>query len=372
MMNTGAGVPDTATRAMPPIVFTDCHMATFPDAEPRHAAQPASGSTGAKPAARRREISVSGRRVKTIDVHSHCVIPETLPLVGLKLETQRGPGIGEVGERRIREMDEQGIDVEVLSINPYWYEADRDTAAEVARINNERLAEFSATYPERISAFCSVALQFPELAAEQLDHAVRKLGLKGPAVGASCAGADFSDPKFHPFWKKCEELDVLVFIHPQSTPELHKRLAGNGWLANTIGNPLDTTICLSKLIFEGTLDRFPRLKLCSAHGGGYLPSYAPRSDHACRVGPDQCNPGIQLKKKPTEYLRDMYFDTLVFTSEALRHLAHEVGSSQLVIGTDHPIPWNPNPVDHVLNTPGFTDEERIAILGGTAARLLKM
>jgi predicted TIM-barrel fold metal-dependent hydrolase len=114
------------------------------------------------------------------------------------------------------------------------------------------------------------------------------------------------------------------------------------------------------------------LKLCSAHGGGFVPSYAPRMDHACRVSPDECNPNIKLKKKPTEYLRDMYYDTLVFTSEALRHLAAEVGSDKLVIGTDHPIPWHPDPVTHIMDAPGFSDEERIAMLGGTAAKLLKL
>jgi predicted TIM-barrel fold metal-dependent hydrolase len=370
-MNTGTQTINNPSTTVPPIVFTDCNMVELGDV-PRYAAAAGSDAGGASPAAKRREVSVNGRRVKTIDVHSHCVIPETLSLIGLSRDHQRGPGIAEVGDRRIREMDEAGIDVEVLSINPYWYKADRDKVAEVVRINNERLAEFCAKYPDRISAFCSVALQFPELAAEQLEHAVKKLGMKGPAVGASCAGKDFSDPMFHVFWRKCEDLGVTTFIHPQSTPELHKRLAGNGWLANTIGNPLDTTICLSKFIFEGTLDRFPNLKLCSAHGGGYLPSYAPRSDHACRVGPDQCNPAIQLKKNPTEYLRMMYFDTLVFTSEGLRHLAAEVGVSQLMIGTDHPIPWHPNAVDHIMNTPGFTDEERIAMLGGNAAKLLNI
>ena len=359
--------------ALAPIVFTGCEMMEAAAVEPRLAAAAGAGSaTASKPATKRREVSVGGKRVKTIDVHCHCFIPESLKLLGQDRTEQRGPGITEVGERRIREMDEQGIDVEVLSINPHWYKADRDTAAEVVRINNERLAEFCAQYPDRIAAFCSVALQFPELAAEQLEHAVKKLGLKGPAVGASVQPDDFSHPKFEPFWRKCEDLGVLVFIHPQSTPQLHERLKGNGWLANTIGNPLDTTICLEHLIFEGTLDKHPKLKLCSAHGGGFLPSYAPRMDHACRVGPDECNPAIKLKKKPTEYLRDMYFDTLVFTSEALRHLAAEVGVSQLVIGTDHPIPWNPNPVDHIMNTPGFTDEERIAMLGGTAAKLLNI
>jgi aminocarboxymuconate-semialdehyde decarboxylase len=361
--------------AMPPIVFTGCNgVEAAHESAPMDAA--AAGGAGAgsatQPGAKRREVSVNGRRVKTIDVHAHCLIPEALALQGKTLEGQRGPGIGEVGARRIREMDEQGVDIEALSINPHWYKAERDLAAEIVRINNERLAEYCATYPDRFVAFASVALQFPELAVEQLEHAVKKQGLRGAAVGASCAGDEFSDPKFHPFWAKCEELGILVFIHPQSTPELNKRFKGNGWLSNTIGNPLDTTICLSHLIFEGTLDRFPALKICSAHGGGYLPSYAPRSDNACRVGPEMCNPAVGLKKKPTEYLRQMYFDTLVFTSEALRHLAAEVGTSQLVVGTDHPIPWHQNPVDHIMNTPGFSDEERIAMLGGTAAKLLRI
>ena len=148
-----------------------------------------------------------------------------------------------------------------------------------------------------------------------------------------------------------------------------KRFKGNGWLANTIGNPLDTTIALSHLIFEGTLDRFPKLRICSAHGGGYLPSYAPRSDNSLRVAPDM-DTGVKLKKKPTEYLRLMYYDTLVFTPEALRHLAAEVGANRLVVGTDHPIPWQHQAVDHVLNTPGFSHAERRAILGETAATLL--
>src|SRR5688572_30471443 len=282
------------TSAPSPIVFTSCELLEAAhEHHTRLAAAAAAQAGGAtQPASKRREVKVGGKRIKTIDVHAHCVIPETLKMCGASRNAMRGPGIDEVGERRIREMDEQGIDVEVLSINPYWYKADKDTAAEVVRINNDRLAEFCAKYPDRIAAFCSVSLQFPELAVEQLEHAVKKLGLKGPAVGASVQPDDFSHPKFHVFWRKCQDLGAVTFIHPQSTPQLHERLKGNGWLANTIGNPLDTTICLEHLIFEGTLDLFPKLKLCSAHGGGFLPSYAPRMDHACRVGPDECNPAI--------------------------------------------------------------------------------
>jgi len=348
------------------IEFTACELA---DAARAQAQAQVQQPPQAQAATRRREVVVAGKRVRTIDVHAHCVIPEALKLLGLKLEDQRGPGIGEVGARRLAEMDEQGIDMEAISINPQWYRAGRDVAEQVVKIQNEKLAAFCATWPDRFVAFASVALQFPDLAIQQLEHAVKKQGLRGAAVGASVAGVEFSDPKFHPFWARAQDLGVLIFIHPQSTPDLKSRLKGNGWLENTIGNPLDTTLALSHLIFEGTLDRFPGLKICSAHGGGFLPSYAPRSDNCLRVAPEM-DAGVKLKKKPTEYLRDMYYDTLVFTSEALRHLAAEVGSDRLVIGTDHPIPWQSQSVDHILNAPGFTDEERIAMLGGTAAKLL--
>ena len=165
---------------------------------------------------------------------------------------------------------------------------------------------------------------------------------------------------------------MLVFMHPLGTRELEPsgRLGGSGLLTNTIGNPLETTIALSHLIFEGTLDRFPGLKICAAHGGGFLPSYANRSDAVIRCFPDRVGP--LPKKNPTAYLRDgqLFFDTIVFTPEALRHLIAETGSGQIMIGTDYPFPWTSTEVDLVLNTPGLSDDERIAILGGTAARLL--
>jgi len=367
-MHTSREPTKIAAGALPGIVFTGCEaLAAAPAQVQARTAAPSKAR--AKPASRRREVKVGGRRVKTIDVHAHCIIPEAMALLGLQREHQRGPGIDQVGERRIREMDEQGIDMEAISINPQWYKAERDLVTKVIRIQNERLAEFCATYPDRFVAFASVALQYPDLAVQQLVDGVKRLGLRGAAVGASVAGREFSDPMFHPFWAKAEELGILIFIHPQSTPDLAPRLKGNGWLANTIGNPLDTTLALSHLIFEGTLDRFPGLKICSAHGGGYLPSYAPRSDNCLRVAPDM-DTGVKLKKKPTEYLRDMYYDTLVFTPEALRHLAAEVGSNRLVIGTDHPIPWQSKSVDHILKTPGFTDRERRMMLGETAAKLL--
>jgi predicted TIM-barrel fold metal-dependent hydrolase len=275
-------------------------------------------------------------------------------------------------EERLKGMDAQAIDMEVLSINPFWYRKDRDTAAQIVKVQNEKLAELCASRPDRFAAFASLALQYPDLAVQQLETAMKKQGLRGAAIGGSVLGEDFSEPKFDPVWAKAEELGAVLFIHPQSTPDLARRFKGNGWLANTIGNPLDTTIALQHLIFEGTLDRFPGLKIIAAHGGGYLASYAARSDHACFVSPQNCNPEIKLKKKPTEYLNQLYFDALVFTPEALRHLVAQVGASQVMLGSDHPIPWEPHPVDHVFATTTLTDDEKMAILGGNAARLFGM
>ena len=331
----------------------------------------------AQPKAPRLPVKINGKRVLTVDVHSHCYFREAINLMGEAADKvlPQVKGVPEhfiVIEQRLREMDAMAIDMEMLSINPFWYGKDRDTAAAIVKMNNEKLAELCASRPDRFGAFASLTLQFPDLAVQQLETAIKKQGLRGAAIGASVLGEDFADPKFHPVWAKAEELGAVLFIHPQSTPELAKRFKGNGWLSNTIGNPLDTTIALQHLIFEGTLDRFPGLKIIAAHGGGYLGSYAARGDHACFVSPQNCNPNITLKKKPSEYLNQLYFDAMVFTPEGLRHLVAQVGASQVVLGTDHPIPWEQHPVDHVFATTTLTDKQKVAILGGNAARLFGM
>ncbi|HEV2055090.1 MAG TPA: amidohydrolase family protein [Methylomirabilota bacterium] len=331
------------------------------------------GAGGAEAQPRRREVVVNGKRVKTVDVHAHCAVPEAMALMGLKVTG--APNLPNVlvmsqAADRLRAMDEQGIDVEALSINPYWYKADRDVARQLITIQNEKLAEACAANPERFVAFATVALQHPDLAAEQLEQGVKKYGLRGAAIGGSVNGEELSDPKYHPFWAKAEQLGVLVFIHPQGTAELNAttRFKGNGLLDNVIGNPLETTIALSHLIFEGTLDRFPGLKICAAHGGGFLPSYAGRSDQGCLTFPDRCT--RTLAKKPTEYIRQLYYDNIIFTPEGMRHLVAETGPGQVVMGTDYPYPWTKTSVDLILATPGLSDADRVAMLGGTAAKLL--
>jgi aminocarboxymuconate-semialdehyde decarboxylase len=359
-----------ASVSSSPVVFTSCDLLDAAHRESQLAQAADAGGGSAKPAVKRREVMVKGRRVKTIDVHAHCIIPEAMKVLGHDASKHHQPGIVLVPDERLRAMDEQGIDMEALSINPFWYGADRDKASEVVRINNEGLAELCGKHSDRFVAFASVALQFPDLAVQQLEHAVKKLGLRGAAVGASVGREEFADPKFHPFWRKCEEMGILIFLHPQGTPDLAERLKGSGGLDNIIGNPLDTTIALSHMIFEGTLDAFPGLKICSAHGGGYLASYMDRSDAVMKTFPKRIT--VKIKKKPTEYLKQLYYDALIFTPEALRHLVANVGSSQIVLGTDYPYPWDDKTVDHIMNTPSLSDEERIAILGGTAAKLLKI
>src|SRR4051812_28004666 len=328
--------------------------------------------------ARRQAVAVAGRPVKTIDIHAHCVFRETLPLVGGNEARMINRAVRGADEtyievaKRFAAMDAQKVDMEVLSVNPFWYGMERDAGAAVVKVNNEKMAELCAAHPDRFAGFCSLTLQAPDLAVQELETAVRRQGLKGAAIGGNVAGTEFSDPKFHPVWQKAEELGAVLFIHPGGVPQLDRRFAGNGWLGNTIGNPLDTTIALSHLIFEGTLDRFPGLKIIAAHGGGFLPSYADRSDHGCMVSPPGCNPAVQLKKKPTEYLNQMFFDSLVFSPEAIRHLQAQVGASQIVLGSDYPYPWQLHPVDHIMACDSLSDEQKVAVLSGNAAKLLKI
>lgn len=326
-------------------------------------------------------VTIKGKRVRTIDTHSHCYFQEAIDLMGAEAKSVLPPvkGVPEhfipatdtaAVQKRLATMDAMGIDMEVLSINPFWYRKDRDTSAAIVKIHNAKFAELAAAHPKRFTAFASLSLQYPDLAVQELEYAVKTQGLRGAAIGGSVAGEEFSDPKFHPVWAKAEELGAVLFIHPQSAPELAKRFKGNGWMSNVIGNPLDTTIALQHLIYEGTLDKFPKLKILAAHGGGFLGSYAPRMDHSCFVSPQNCNPDIVLKKQPSEYLNQLYFDALVFTPEGLRHLVAQVGASQVVLGTDYPIPWELHPVDQVFATKTLSDAQRIAILGGNAEKLL--
>lgn len=332
---------------------------------------------------KRRKVVIDGKKVPVVDVHSHVRVPETWDLVKDRIVREGSPfdvqqadpnsaaNIHNDVEKRLADLDEMGVDVQAVSINPFWYWADEDLAQRIVHIQNEKIAAFCRAHPDRFVGLGSVALQHPSLAVEQMEEGVKKFGMRGFAIAGSVNGEDLSAPKFHPFWAKAEEMDTLIFIHPQSagTPIEERRLQGNGFLDNVIGHPLETTLALTHLIQDGTLDLFPRLKICAAHGGGYLPSYSSRSDQCLTAFPKLCKP---LKKAPSEYLKQLYFDSVLFTPEDLRHLIAVVGASQVVVGTDYPTLWNRTPVDRILAVPGLGHEERAAIFSGTLAKLLKI
>jgi aminocarboxymuconate-semialdehyde decarboxylase len=268
-------------------------------------------------------------------------------------------------------MDARGIDIAALSVNRYWwYEANRQQARDIVRINDEQLTEWCAAHPDRFVALTSPALQFPDLAAEQLEYAVRELGHRGASIGGHAQNEIPSSPKFDVFWAKVEELGVPVFMHPNNAFNLiaEGRLAGAGGLNNIVGNPLETTVFLSRMIFDGTLDRFPGIKVCAAHGGGYLPSYLGRSEVACARNNANC----QNQKNPSDYLKSQILvDTMVFSEEGLRHLVAETGVSQVVYGSDMPFDW-PDTIDLIVESPSLNNAEKMAILGGNLIELLKL
>lgn len=327
-------------------------------------------------APRRREVALAGRRVKVVDIHAHCVIPEVAEIIkGTPLaESVRIPTSGPnvLGPHRVTTLDERGIDVQVLSLNGYWwYRADRALARDIVRLHDEKLAAWCRAHPGRFVALTSVALQHPDLAVEQLEYAVRRLGFCGASVGGHVEGAALSSRRFDPFWAKVEELGVLVFMHPGGAEHLLKpgALDGRGDLGNIIGNPLETTVFLSRLIFDGTLDRFPGLRICAAHGGGYLPSYLGRTEVACAVRP---NANCANQRRPSEYLKSQILvDSMVFSEEGLRHLVAELGVSQVVYGTDVPFNW-PDTQEIILRASFLSDAEKEAILGGTLVKLLRL
>jgi aminocarboxymuconate-semialdehyde decarboxylase len=280
--------------------------------------------------------------------------------------TVYAPKLTDLNER-LADMDAMGVDIQAVSPSPtqYYYWADRDLAVEIVRGVNEHIAEIAASRPERFVGLGTVALQHPELAADQAEHAVRKLGLKGVEISTLIDGVDVGDPRFDPFWARIEALDAIVFLHPLGT-SIGSRL-NRFYLSNIVGNPAETAMALSHLIFGGAFDRYPGLKLIAAHGGGYLPPYIARSDHGYRVRPEAHG----CAHPPSVYLKHIWFDTMVYDAGQLRRLIEVVGASQVVVGTDYPFDMGDyDPQALVDAVAGLSDADRNAILGANAAKLL--
>jgi aminocarboxymuconate-semialdehyde decarboxylase len=345
----------------------------------------AAGGAGAKSA----KSGKAKSRHPAIDIHCHVFTPAAAALakdrfkpgndpyslfhsaaskeVDAKQAQAIGPLLTSVAER-LKVMDRDGIDIQAVSTAPiqYYYWAEAELGLQAARLINQNIASICQANPERFVGLATVPMQAPELAVRELTRAVKELGLKGVEICPHVENEELSADRFRPFWAKAEELGVLVFLHPHGFPD-GRRLSSH-FFSNIIGNPLDTTVAVHHLIFGGVLEDHPGLKIVLAHGGGYLPSYAGRIDHAHGARPDARS---RIQKKPSSYLKKLYFDTIVFTHHQLEYLAGLYGSDHILLGTDYPFDMAlPNPVGFVTGAPHLSDQDKALILGGNAARLL--
>lgn len=284
--------------------------------------------------------------------------------VTAKLFAKLGPALNGV-EQRLIDMDRLGIDVQAISPSPgqYFYFTDPDLGLELSRTINDGIAEAVASHPDRLVGMGTVPLQAPELAIAEMKRCVNELGLRGIEISSNVNGRELAEDDFRPFFAAAEELGILLFLHPLGFT--HGQRLSEHYLTNIVGNPLESTIALSHLIFGGVLDALPGLKLCVAHGGGYLSGYWGRMDHAYRAR-EECR--IHIGREPSSYLRDVWFDTLVFDQDQLDGLIRTHGSDRLCMGSDYPFDMaEPDPVGFHCR---LDDETRAKILGLNAAALL--
>ena len=323
----------------------------------------------------------------TIDVHSHVAVPRAAEFVRPHLAATAMPLVtfanpetkalnqkqeADIGaraglEQRLSDLDAMGLDMQVIKPPPpqCYYAVPVDIAVKAAQIVNDGIAEFVARKPDRLKGFGTVPMPDGNEAAKELERCVTKLGFKGVQVLTNVNGKELSDPAFAPFWKKAEELGVLVVIHPNGFTEASR--LSRFYFNNVIGNPLETTIALHYLIFDGVLERHPNLKILAVHGGGYLASYSGRIDHAWGARSDSHG---ALPHPPTSYLKKIYFDTVVFTPHQLQELVRLYGADKILMGTDYPFDMaDYDPVGHVCGA-GLDAATVAAVCGGNVKKLL--
>ena len=272
-------------------------------------------------------------------------------------------------DERIADMNRMGVDIQAVSVSPYqyYYWAEAGIGRDVSKVINDDLADAVATHPDRFVALGTIPLQNTELAVVELERCVKELGFKGVEINSQVAGEELSAPRLEPFFAKAEELGALIFIHTAGFT--HPDRFTEHYFINLIGHPVEATLAISHLIFDGVMERHPGLKIVVAHGGGYLPAYAGRMDHAYRARKDVRE---GLPNPPSEYLKRFYFDTMVFEPDQLDFLINKYGADHVLLGTDYPYDMaETDPVGHV-NGADLTDDQKAAIIGGNAAQLLNL
>jgi aminocarboxymuconate-semialdehyde decarboxylase len=318
------------------------------------------------------DVAAQVAQFKPIDKEpSHIYANDLTRAVNQKQMKERGAMLSSI-ELRLKDMDKMCVDVQAVSPAPfqYYYWAEPGMGRDLSRQVNDRITEIAAKWPERFVGIGTVPLQDADMAVAELERMVKKLGMRGVEINTNVNGLDLTDPKLglDKFFRKAQELDTVIFIHPMGFTE-GRRLFDH-YFNNVIGNPMDTTIAASHLIFDGVMKRNPKLKVVLAHGGGYLAHYPGRMDHSHGARKD-CR--VVIKEKPTTYLKRMYFDTITFDPQMLRFLVDYYGADHVMLGTDYPYDMGDfDPVGSVAAVPRLSKVQREQILGANAAALLKI
>jgi len=328
-------------------------------------------------------------RPRTIDTHTHILTEETAALLSKEAPSvpvtikpiDAEAAVLDVGgaaykpfprggfdiARRLRDMDEAGVDVHVLSASPQTYLYDQDAAltAATAAIQNEQIAKHIAAHPDRFLGIATLPMQDPARAADELKRAMSKLGLSGAMIGSNVMGKNLDDAGFAPLWEAAEELGAFLFVHPVHVAGADR--LGAYYLRNLIGNPLDTTIAAACLYFGGVLDRHPKLKVILAHGGGFTPYQAARWQHGWQVRPE---PKKNVKAEPRDIAKRFYYDTILHSADVLQFMISHVGPERVLLGSDYP--YDMAMLDCVKQVRGLkiSDADKTAILNANAERLL--
>jgi aminocarboxymuconate-semialdehyde decarboxylase len=330
-------------------------------------------------------------KFKVVDIHCHYLNPEVNrktahlnaaqydPTVIFANELTNRTNVAQMRDRapkltgideRLRDMDRMGVDIQAVCPAPYhyFYFTEPDYGAELAREVNEGIANLVSLHPDRFIGMGSVPLQNPKLAVRELEYAVKKLGLRGVEINTNVNGMNLTDPRLglEKFFAKANELGVVVFMHPLGYTQADRLT--NHYFNNVIGNPLETTVALSHLIFDGVIERHPKIKFIAAHGGGFLAHYWARMDHAWRARPDT---RTVISKRPSSYLEKVYFDSITFDPRMLKQLIDRYGANHVLLGTDYPYDMGEDhPRKLIAGVKGLTDVQRRQIEGLNARRLL--
>jgi aminocarboxymuconate-semialdehyde decarboxylase len=272
-------------------------------------------------------------------------------------------------DRRIKDMDEAGVDIQVLTLSlishhTYWAGADEEMSAKMERLANDRMAEIIQKYPGRFVGLGGVPLHSLQFAVNELERCMGELGFKGVQVSSMAGDMELGDERLRPFWKRAEELGAAIYLHPAGVWDV--RYAPHQ-LWNSIGQPLEEAMAMASLMYEGILDDFPKLKICVAHGGGFSPYYAGRLD---RNYYDKPYLRRRMTGSPSEYLKNsFYYDTCVYNPEMLDTLIDKVGASRIILGSDYPV-GEEDPVGFVMNSKKLSPKQKEDVLQNNAAKML--